>query len=106
MARGNDEPSRFRPGLKLDHRVARTAAVALRPAFRPRCAASAARWIGIPGLALELVPLRLGHLRVDGNRPLPRGAAVAAREIVELLFVAQEKEPELSVAAVEPHGEI
>ncbi len=43
---------------------------------------------------------------MHGHRALPRRPAVRAREIVELLFVAQKKEPKLPVASVEADGEI
>src|SRR5207302_1995355 len=74
--------------------------------LRPLRAAPAARRVSILGLALQLIPLRLRDLLVNGNRPLPGRAAVAAGEIIELLFVAQKKKPQLSARAIEPHGDV
>src|SRR5205807_7024767 len=102
VPRGHEQASR----LELNHRVAGTAAVTLRPAFRPCRAASAARGTSIVGLALALIPLRIRDLPVNGNRPLPRRATVGAGEIIELLLVAQEEKPELSARAVESRGEV
>ncbi len=107
MPRTDNQSARFRPLCQLHDRIARTTAIPLSPILFPH--GHAPFWIGrflLHTFALQSIPLRLCHLGMNGHRSLPSHAAIDAGELMKLLLIAQEDQPQFPIAAIQPNREV